>query len=132
MSQPIEELTHAECAAIEDAIRERQRERNGFIPVCSQCCLQTPVDCGAEMAQFRMHIRYSTLKDSSSVATPHEDVTWKCGSCQTHLQASIRLEDQAEYERLVEERGGERYDPVAAPADEEVRDDRLRALGYLA
>lgn len=74
-----------------------------------------------------MLVRYSKI--STNREMPHEDVTWKCGDCRTHMWSSVKL-DGEELDELREQRGGMKYDPTAHP-EQDAAKDRMRALGYI-
>lgn len=112
--------------AIEADIRERQRRQNGRL-YCPACSLRALVEDGEIATAPVMELRFSKLSANSRML--HEDLTWKCGDCRTHMWSSVRITEE-ELETGQERRGGLKYDPTTHP-EQSVAVDRLRALGYL-
>lgn len=112
--------------AIETDIHERQRRQNGHL-YCPACTIRALVEDGEVEAAPIMELRFSKLSANSQML--HEDLTWKCGSCRTHMWSSVRISEE-ELETEQDRRGGLKYDPTTHP-EQSAAVDRLRALGYL-
>lgn len=118
------DISEVDADEIEQRIIDRQLEQNGPM-FCPRCTLEALLCNDFEVP--KMEVRYSTLSPNSRI--PHEDITWKCGRCRTHMWSSVRI-DESEIEREKELRGGMKYDPASDP-EQQAALDRLEALGYI-
>lgn len=126
-------LSRDRMVEIENRIIELQRERNEHLVVCSQCFIFDWIN-GRDVDAPACEIRYAAASTPHKDETPallRVDVTWKCPRCQSHVNGSIRMESEDELEGLIDLMGDTRYDAVKAAKDREVREEKLKALGYI-
>lgn len=115
-------------------LTDRIEANSGWIPRCPNCFIRGFMRKGHADRKYavKMEPRSSTVSRNAHYAgAAHEDVVFKCPSCQTHLNIGHKVPESVveDYEEHLD--GDHHFDAGNDIDDQERAEERLRTLGYL-